>query len=50
METAEKHFGLTFDEACDLFETTGCGLAKTPVAAAEYIEAFAARKWPGDAT
>ena len=40
------HFGLTQDELDELFEETGCGGAKTPIEAAEYVEAFVDRKYP----
>lgn len=41
-----EHFGLNHEELDELFEETGCGGAKTSVEAAEYIEAFIARKYP----
>lgn len=42
-----EHFGLScYDEAEELFGTRGCGNAKTPIKAAEYIEAFVERKYP----
>lgn len=37
-----EHFGISFDEAWDLFSSTGCGRAKTVTQAAEYIERFVA--------
>ena len=41
------HFGISREEASVLFERyDGCGGATTPIEAAEYIEAFAAKKWP----
>jgi len=39
-----EHFGITFDEANELFNWDGCGNAKTPLEAAAYIEGFVARK------
>lgn len=44
-----EHFGLSYDEQGELFDASGCGLAKTPNAAAEYIERFVAEKY-GSAT
>lgn len=40
------HFGISEKEACELFSGEGCGKAKTPQAAATYIESFVARKAP----
>jgi hypothetical protein len=40
------HFGVTHAEAVELFSAIGCGDAHSPAAAATYIEAFVARKWP----
>lgn len=42
----QRHFGISEAEAVELFSGVGCGYAKTPEAAALYIEAFVARKWP----
>lgn len=41
-EDVLEHFGITEDEADELFDEEGCGDAKTPVEAAEYIERFVA--------
>lgn len=41
-----QHFGLGYPEVKELFHWEGCGYAKTHIQAAEYIEAFVARKWP----
>lgn len=40
------HFGITAEEAMELFGPEGCGDAQSPDEAIEYIEAFVARKWP----
>lgn len=37
-----EHFGITEDQAVELFSQDGCGDAKTAIAAAEYIERFVA--------
>lgn len=37
------HFGITIDQAHELFSITGCNDAETPTEAAEYIERFVAR-------
>lgn len=37
---AMKHFGITKEEADELFEVDGCGLARTNKQAAKYIENF----------
>jgi hypothetical protein len=42
--SVHEHFGVTPDESRDLFAYAGCGGAKTPKAAARYIERFVARK------
>lgn len=42
----QKHFGITYDEANELFSAEGCGHAETPQQAIAYIEDFIARKWP----
>lgn len=39
-----EHFGLTKDEAYELFNGDGCGSARTADAAAEYIEGFVRNK------
>lgn len=44
-----KHFGISHDEANELFSTEGCGGAVTPEAADIYIRKFIARKWPDSA-
>lgn len=38
------HFGLTADEAMDLFDENGCGGAQTALEAAKYIRDFVSRK------
>lgn len=38
----QDHFGITFEQACDLFSSEGCGGARTPLQAAKFIERFAA--------
>lgn len=38
-----RHFGLTYAEATELFAGHGCGDARTPMQAAQYIERFVAR-------
>lgn len=35
-----SHFGISIDEAYELFDAAGCGAATTPIAAARYIEKF----------
>lgn len=45
-----EHFGIDADEQFDLFEADGCGRARTAIEAAEFIERFAARKWPETST
>ena len=42
----QQYFGISEFEAIELFSVTGCARAQTPEAAAAYIEAFVARKWP----
>lgn len=43
----KQYFGLwNIEEADELFRDDGCGNAKTPLEAADYIESFVARKWP----
>lgn len=39
-----RHFGITADEAVDLFGPSGCGGARGPRAAARFIELFVAKK------
>lgn len=39
-----EHFGITQDEAFELFGGDGCGYANTALEAAEYIERFVASK------
>ncbi len=41
---AEKHFGISYREYLELFDSGGCGRAQTPKTAALYIERFVARK------
>ena len=43
-EEVEKHFGIDYEQSEQLFGMRGCGGAKTPLAAAEYIEQFVARQ------
>jgi hypothetical protein len=38
----EAHFGITHQQAGELFSYYGCGRAETAIAAAEYIERFVA--------
>jgi hypothetical protein len=40
------HFGITGEEAEELFSVWGCGFAKCASAAAEYVEALALREFP----
>ena len=35
-----EYFGISYDEAQELFNFSGCGNAKTPIEAAKYIERF----------
>lgn len=44
MVPAMQHFGVTYDEAAELFGSRGCGNAKTGPEAAAYIRAFVKRK------
>lgn len=44
-----EHFGITLREQRELFHWEGCGGATSHLQAAEYIEAFVARKWPAPA-
>lgn len=37
-----KYLDISEEEACELFATDGCGDARTPIQAAEYIERFVA--------
>ena len=41
-ESVREHFGLTREQQMELFDIDGCGNAKTPREAADYIEAFVA--------
>ena len=41
-ETELKHFGISEEQEDELFGAWGCADAKTPLAAAEYIERFVA--------
>lgn len=45
-DTLLNYFDITIDEAEQLFEAHGCGGARTPLAAADFIDAFVARRWP----
>lgn len=38
-----NHFGIDYDHADEIFGPEGCGNAKTPLAAAKYIERFVAK-------
>ena len=40
----ERYFGLTSSEAVRIFSPQGCNHAKTPLAAADYIEQFCKQK------
>ena len=42
----QRHFGISNDEAWNLFGMFGCDDAQSPDEAIEFIEAFAAKKWP----
>ena len=39
-----EHFGISWEEADDLFSVEGCGGANTPAQAADFIEAFVAKR------
>lgn len=39
-DTVQEHFGITEEQATDLFDGDGCGGARTPIEAAKYIEKF----------
>ncbi len=41
-----EHFAMSAEENVELFSAHGCGGARTPAEAAEYIEHFVARKYP----
>jgi hypothetical protein len=43
---AMDHFEITEKQSDELFSEVGCGNAKTPIQAAEYIEAFVERHRP----
>lgn len=43
-KAAEEHFSITAEESYELFSQSGCGHARTPTAAADYIESFIRRK------
>jgi len=45
---AMTHFCINDDNYDELFSTIGCANAKTPLQAAQYIEDFVRRKWPGE--
>lgn len=38
-----RHFGITAEQAWELFSANGCGNARSPTEAADYIEAFVRR-------
>lgn len=44
LELAMSHFGIDADDAEKLFGVMGCNNAKTPIAAAKYIERFVKQK------
>ena len=46
--SASSHFDLYDEEWDELFTAEGCANAKTPLQAAQYIEEFVRRKWPGE--
>lgn len=39
-EELQDYFGIEWDEAIDLFSSSGCGGATTPISAANYIDKF----------
>lgn len=41
-----EHFDLNGDEVEEIFGGYGCAAARTAIQAADYLEAFVARKWP----
>lgn len=41
---AKDHFGISYGEYAELFDSTGCGDAKKPLEAAKYIENFVAER------
>jgi hypothetical protein len=43
--TVQEHFDFTAEEISELFDAHGCGGARTAADAAQYIEAFVARKY-----
>jgi hypothetical protein len=45
-ELVLEHFAMNEEENVELFSAHGCGGARTPEQAAEYIEKFVARKYP----
>lgn len=45
-ELVRGHFGVLGYESIELFGQQGCGSAETVEQAIDYIEKFAARKWP----
>lgn len=49
-DSVTSHFGITSGESYDLFGKHGCDDAQTNIEAAEFIEAFAAKKWPSQAS
>lgn len=44
IDDADEEFGITFDEAYDIFSSYGCNNAQTAAEAAAYIRAFVKRK------
>lgn len=38
-----EHFGITYDQSEELFDSDGCGNAQTAIEAAQYLEEFVAR-------
>jgi hypothetical protein len=43
LDAAAEHFGLSWEQASELFGSWGCGAARTPAEAEAYIVAFIAR-------
>lgn len=40
----QRHFGISYEEAEELFDFSGCGYASTPKEASRYIKRFVAKK------
>ena len=45
-QAAVRHFGITREEASNLFSSSGCGEATTPTEAADFINGFILEKYP----